>query len=213
MDGNQFNYWSNNGSGFIHFRRAIVLNLLKSDGRRRDILFSSAQLLDPLNKYLSTSDDKLNLAKVGVNLFNAFDKPQKSDDCFSCQTVFDGLEEYEDYNDCYIHINKKDGKIACSESADSSNFRSVDDDEAKQLLLNLSLDKVLHEKVQTFLRDRKRKGGGKKKRPKSQNSARRYLFGTHKGRRWRMRSTPTLRLDTLEMSIRMLFPMKTCWSG
>lgn len=167
------NCWSNKGPLFVYLRRAIVLTLLKRDGGRKDIFFSYGQLTDPLNTYLCTNDSNLNLAKLDEQLFNAtFEKPRRSDACYSCVTVFDGLEEYEDYKDCYIHINKRDGKIACSESADSSSFRTVDNGEAKKLLLGLSLNQGLYMKVQKFLRDRKRQRENKeRKRPKSQNSA------------------------------------------
>lgn len=64
-----------------------------------------------------------------------------------------------------------------------ANFRSVDDDEANQLLLNLVLEEEVRGKVKNFLRDKKSRGHKqkKKKRPQSQNSTRAAAAATNRG--------------------------------
>ena len=117
------------------------------------------------------------MATIDKKLINsAFQKPRTASSYFSCHKMIEGLDGYENYSQNYfIHIDKTNCKVACSKSSSSANFRSVDDNEANQLLLHLELENGVYQSVQNFLREKKRKQGQKKKkkkRPASQNSTR-----------------------------------------
>ena len=80
---------------------------------------------------------------IDENLINsALQTSKKALPYLSCSTIFEGLDGYEDYSQHYvIHIDKKNRKVACSKVTNSANFRSVDDNEANQLLLDLVLER------------------------------------------------------------------------
>ena len=165
--------WSN--KGFSPLRMGIALILLEKSSDRTDIFFSYSQLAKPLNDCLATSDGTSGMAIIDENLINsAFQTPREASPYLSCSTIFDGIDGYEDYSQQYvIHIDKKNRKVACSKVTNSADLRSVGDDEANQLLLDLVLDDEVREKVKKFLRDKKSRGRKKKKkRPLSQNSTR-----------------------------------------
>ena len=81
-------------------------------------------------------------------LLSAFEKPKKSKSYELYSTIFFEKEDYADY---YIHVDKTNGKVACSKSESMEDIRSVDGNEASRLLCGLTIDTTLYEKVQNFL--------------------------------------------------------------
>mmetsp|Transcript_9641 Transcript_9641/g.14715 ORF Transcript_9641/g.14715 Transcript_9641/m.14715 type:complete len:160 (+) Transcript_9641:79-558(+) len=100
--------WTN--VGFSPARMGIALILLEKESNRTDTFFSYRQLEKPLNDYLAiaTNDGKSGMAIVDDNLINsAFQKPRTASPYLPCSTIFEGLDEYEDYSQHYfIHIDK-----------------------------------------------------------------------------------------------------------
>ena len=132
--------WTN--VGFSRLRMVIALILLEEGEKRTGIFFSYKQLAGPLNNYLGTNNSDNKMATIDESLINsAFEKPRAASSCLSCRTIFEGRDEFEDFSENYfIHVDKRNLKVAFSKSKDSANFRSVDDNEATLLLRNMVLD-------------------------------------------------------------------------
>lgn len=62
-------------------------------------------------------------------LHSAFEKPKKSKSYELYSTIFFVEEDYADY---YIHVDKTNGKVACSKSESMEDIRSVDGNEASR---------------------------------------------------------------------------------
>eukprot|EP00985_Skeletonema_marinoi_P001371 scaffold543_cov106-Skeletonema_marinoi.AAC.2 len=151
--------WSN--KTFAHLREAIAQLLTK----HVNVFFLYDQLEGPLSDFFKTSStfNGNKMSNITPTLIHsAFEKPKKSNSYELYSTIF--FEE-EDYADYYIHVDKTNGKVACSKSESMEDIRSVDGNEASRLLCGLTIDTTLYEKVQNFLvRRHQTKDKGKRKR-------------------------------------------------
>jgi len=118
--------WSNNT--FAHLREAIAQLLTK----HVNVFFLYDQLEGPLSDFFKTSStfNGNKMSNITTTLLHsAFEKPKKSNSYELYSTIF--FEE-EDYADYYIHVDKTNGKVACSKSESMEDIRSVDGNEASR---------------------------------------------------------------------------------
>mmetsp|Transcript_21476 Transcript_21476/g.36472 ORF Transcript_21476/g.36472 Transcript_21476/m.36472 type:complete len:171 (+) Transcript_21476:313-825(+) len=118
--------WSN--KTFAHLREAIAQLLTK----HVNVFFLYDQLEGPLSDFFKTSStfNGNKMSNITTTLIHsAFEKPKKSNSYELYSTIF--FEE-EDYADYYIHVDKTNGKVACSKSESMEDIRSVDGNEASR---------------------------------------------------------------------------------
>ena len=155
--------WSN--KTFAPLREAVAYLITK----HVDVFYGYDQLANHLHTFFktnSTTDVVVNtMADFTKKILEAtFEKSKHSAPYEPYSTIFDDEEVYSDY---YIHIDKTNGRVACSKSKDSSAIRLVNDNEASDLLSGLAMDETMYNDVQGFLVRRKQTQhkGKRKKRP------------------------------------------------
>ena len=118
--------WSN--KSFVHLREAIAQLLTK----HVNVFFLYDQLEGPLSDFFKTSStfNGNEMSNITTKLLlSAFEKPKKSKSYELYSTIFFEKEDYADY---FIHVDKTNGKVACSKSESMEDIRSVDGNEASR---------------------------------------------------------------------------------
>ena len=150
MNDGQNNKWSGDSAGKISFRKIVVNILIEKGGT--NTFFSYRQLAGPLDKLFRTKygDNTDPLATIDEAVVKqAFTTPSRTNPYRSCSTIFTTTDDYSEY---YVHIDKDQGRIACSNSVDgSSDFRLAEESDVTNLIDGVELRDDWGDKVKDML--------------------------------------------------------------